>query len=151
MLVAVLVGHDNVGPPFFVLVLAAFSVNRFLLAGLSASLPHVVDRDLLVTANSVVPTCGSIAYLSGLGAGGALHALTDSDPSVIATASVLYLLSSGVAICCRSSAPTSRRPATPSARPSATSSRGSSTPPGTCRDWPGWPSPSSRRPASPTG
>ena len=51
-----------------------------------------------MTANSVVPTCGSIAYLSGLGAGGALHALTDSDPVVIATASVLYLLSSGVAI-----------------------------------------------------
>ena len=97
VLVAALVAHDNVGLPFFVLVLAAFSVNRFLLAGLSASLPHVVDRDLLVTANSVVPTCGSIAYLSGLGAGGALHALTDSDPVVIATASVLYLLSSGVA------------------------------------------------------
>ena len=98
VLVAVLVAHDNVGLPFFVLVLAAFSVNRFLLAGLSASLPHVVDRDLLVTANSVVPTCGSIAYLCGLGAGGALHALTDSDPVVIATASVLYLLSSGVAM-----------------------------------------------------
>ena len=98
VLVAVLVAHDNVGLPFFVLVLAAFSVNRFLLAGLSASLPHVVDRDLLVTANSVVPTCGSLAYLSGLGAGGALHAVTDSDPAVIATASVLYLLSSGVAM-----------------------------------------------------
>jgi MFS family permease len=98
VLVAVLVAHDNVGLPFFVLVLAAFSVNRFLLAGLSASLPHVVDRDLLVTANSVVPTCGSIAYLCGLGAGGALHAFTDSDPVVIASASVLYLLSSGVAM-----------------------------------------------------
>ncbi len=97
VLVALLVGSDKVGPVFFVLVLAAFSVNRFLLAGLSASLPHVVDRNLLVTANSVVPTCGSIAYLCGLGAGGALHALTDSDPTVIATASVLYLLSSGVA------------------------------------------------------
>lgn len=97
VLVALLVGHDSVGLPFFVLVLAAFSVNRFLLAGLSASLPHVVDRDLLVTANSVVPTCGSIAYLLGLGAGGGLHAVTDSDPTVIVTAAVLYLLSAGVA------------------------------------------------------
>jgi MFS family permease len=97
VLVALLVAHDSVGLPFFVLVLAAFSVNRFLLAGLSASLPHVVNRDLLVTANSVVPTCGSIAYLLGLGAGGGLHAMTDSDPSVIATASVLYVLASGVA------------------------------------------------------
>jgi MFS family permease len=97
VLVALLVSRDSVGLPFFILVLAAFSVNRFLLAGLSASLPHVVDRELLVTANSVVPTCGSIAYLVGLGAGGALHAATDSDPAVIVTASVLYLLSAGVA------------------------------------------------------
>ena len=97
VLVALLVSRDNVGPLFFVLVLAAFSVNRFLLAGLSASLPHVVDRDLLVTANSVVPTCGSLAYLLGLGAGGALHAATDSDPAVINTAAVLYLLSAAVA------------------------------------------------------
>jgi MFS family permease len=95
--VALLVSQDNVGPLFFVLVLAAFSVNRFLLAGLSASLPHVVDRDLLVTANSVVPTCGSLAYLLGLGAGGVLHAVTDSDPAVIATAAVLYLLAASVA------------------------------------------------------
>ncbi|MEP6648929.1 MAG: MFS transporter [Lapillicoccus sp.] len=97
ILVALLVSRDNVGMPFFVLVLAAFSVNRFLLAGLSASLPHVVARDLLVTANSVVPTCGSIAYLLGLGAGGVLHAATDSDPAVIVTASGLYVLASGVA------------------------------------------------------
>lgn len=97
VVVALLVSQDNVGPLFFVLVLAAFSVNRFLLAGLSASLPHVVDRDLLVTANSVVPTCGSLAYLLGLGSGGVLHATTDSDPSVIGTASVLYLLAAGVA------------------------------------------------------
>jgi MFS family permease len=97
VLVALLVSQDSVGPLFFILVLAAFSVNRFLLAGLSASLPHVVDRDLLVTANSVVPTCGSLAYLAGLGAGGLLHATTDSDPAVIATAAVLYLLAAGVA------------------------------------------------------
>lgn len=97
VLVALLVSQDNVGPLFFVLVLAAFSVNRFLLAGLSASLPHVVDRDLLVTANSVVPTCGSLAYLLGLGAGGVLHTATDSDPTVILTAAVLYLLAAGVA------------------------------------------------------
>lgn len=89
--------RDEPGLLFYVLVLAALSVNRFLLAGLSASLPHVVDRDLLVTANAVTPTCGSIAYLLGLGAGGGLHAATSSDPVVIITASVLYLASSGIA------------------------------------------------------
>ena len=97
VVVALLVGRDIMGAPFFVLVLAAFSVNRFFLAGLSASLPHVVSRDRLVTANSVVPTCGSIAYLLGLGAGGGLHAATDSDPAVIVAAAALYVLAAGVA------------------------------------------------------
>jgi MFS family permease len=97
VVVALLVSRDIMGVPFFVLVLAAFSVNRFFLAGLSASLPHVVSRDRLVTANSVVPTCGSIAYLLGLGAGGGLHAATGSDPVVIVAAAVLYVLSAGVA------------------------------------------------------
>jgi MFS family permease len=58
-----------------VLALAALSVNRFLLAGLSASLPRVVDGPLLLTANSVTPTLGAgaafvgggIAFLLGLG------------------------------------------------------------------------------------
>jgi len=97
VVVALLVSRDSMGVPFFALVLAAFSVNRFFLAGLSASLPHVVDRDRLVTANSVVPTCGSIAYLLGLGAGGGLHAATDSDPAVIVAAAGLYVLAAGVA------------------------------------------------------
>jgi MFS family permease len=97
VVVALLVGRDIMGAPFFVLVLAAFSVNRFFLAGLSASLPHVVSRDRLVTANSVVPTCGSIAYLLGLGAGGGLHAATDSDPAVIVAAAALYVVAAGIA------------------------------------------------------
>jgi MFS family permease len=51
LVIALLVVRDDVGGLFYLLVLAAFSVNRFLLAGLSASLPHVVSRELLVTAN----------------------------------------------------------------------------------------------------
>ncbi|HLN76626.1 MAG TPA: MFS transporter, partial [Nocardioidaceae bacterium] len=42
-----------------VLILAALSVNRFLLAGLSASLPHVVDPPDLIMANAVTPTSGT--------------------------------------------------------------------------------------------
>ena len=52
--------------------LLVFSVNRFVLAGLSAALPHVVTRDLLVSANSVAPTVGSLAYLLGGALGGVL-------------------------------------------------------------------------------
>ncbi len=95
--VAVLVARDDIGWLFYLLVLAAFSVNRFLLAGLSAGLPHVVTRELLVTANAVSPTCGTLAYLSGLALGGAIHAVTHSDGVVLVVGAVAYLLSAWLA------------------------------------------------------
>jgi MFS family permease len=52
-----------------VLGLAALSVNRFLLAGLSAGLPRVVDGPLLLTANSIAPTLGAGAAFVGGGIG----------------------------------------------------------------------------------
>jgi MFS family permease len=91
--IALLVARDNVGWLFYLLVLLAFSVNRFLLAGLSASLPHVVRRALLVTANGVSPTCGTLAYLCGLGFGGAVHAVWHSDGIVMVVGAVSYFLS----------------------------------------------------------
>ena len=80
---------------FFLVVLAALSVNRFLLAALSAALPHVVDEERLVMANSVTPTSGTFAFLLGLAAGGALRELVDSlrgygDVAVLLAAAVLY-------------------------------------------------------------
>ncbi len=65
LVVAALVTGFATGPAFFGAVLVVFSVNRFILAGLAASLPHVVERDELVSANSVAPTAGSFAYLLG--------------------------------------------------------------------------------------
>ncbi len=47
-------------------VLATLGVGRFVLAGLSASLPHVVQQDRLVTANAFAPTAGTIIF--GIGA-----------------------------------------------------------------------------------
>ncbi|WP_277213852.1 MFS transporter [Isoptericola croceus] len=52
-----------------VLGLAALSVNRFLLAALSAGLPRVVDGPLLLTANSLTPTLGAGAIFVGGGIG----------------------------------------------------------------------------------
>nr|WP_194720205.1 MFS transporter [Cellulosimicrobium arenosum] len=49
--------------------LAALSVNRFLLAGLSAGMPRVVDGPLLLTANSLAPTLGAGAAFLGGGVG----------------------------------------------------------------------------------
>jgi MFS family permease len=72
---ASLVATTEPGLALYVLVLACLSVNRFLLAGLSASLPHVVPPDELVMANSVSPTSGSAAAFLGGAAGFALRPL----------------------------------------------------------------------------
>jgi len=93
LVIALLVARNEIGIPFYLLVLAAFSVNRFLLAGLSAGLPHVVTREVLVTANAVSPTCGTLAYLGGLAAGGAVHAATNSDGVVLVAGAASYLVS----------------------------------------------------------
>ena len=83
------------GPGLFALILLSLSVNRFLLAGLSAALPHVVTEDDLVTANSLTPTAGTLAFLLGLGVGtgariAAQHLGANGDVSVLACAAVLY-------------------------------------------------------------
>ena len=96
--VAILVVRDDISLVFYLLVLSAFSVNRFLLAGLSASLPHVVSRDLLVTANAVSPTCGTLAYLCGIAFGGAVHAVSHSDGIVLVVGAATYLLSALLAL-----------------------------------------------------
>ncbi|MDQ1616418.1 MAG: hypothetical protein QOJ60_2357, partial [Actinomycetota bacterium] len=81
--IAVLIAADIKGVALFVIVLVALSVNRFLLAGLSAALPHVVSRRELVLANSVTPTSGTIAFTVGLGLASALRSvLPFAEPNV---------------------------------------------------------------------
>jgi MFS family permease len=46
--------------------LLAMSLNRFLLAALSASLPHTIDPREYMVANSVVPTVGPAGLLIGV-------------------------------------------------------------------------------------
>ena len=93
-LLAVAVHADLRGPVLFGLMLVCLSVNRFLLAGLSASLPHVVAEDDLITANALTPTAGTLAFLIGLGVGAGARigweALgADGDVGVLLTAAVL--------------------------------------------------------------
>ena len=52
-------------PPVVALALMVVSVNRFILSGLSAALPHVVETRLLVTANSFSTTLGAGAAAIG--------------------------------------------------------------------------------------
>ena len=52
---------------FYVSALSVTAVNRFVLAGLSAALPRVVDDERLVMANSLSPTAGTLAATAGGG------------------------------------------------------------------------------------
>ncbi|MGW0042153.1 hypothetical protein [Rhodococcus sp. NPDC003348] len=61
-----LAGAPN--PPILLLALAAVGVSRFVLAGVSASLPHVVRQSWLVSTNSVLATVGSGVSAAGAGA-----------------------------------------------------------------------------------
>jgi MFS family permease len=77
----------------YVTVIVAFGLNRFLLSGLSAALPRVVDADDLLMANAVTPTSGTIAFMCGLAAGAGLREVPigiDSDAGVIVVAAAVY-------------------------------------------------------------
>ena len=79
--------------PVQALALVVISLNRFVLSGLSAALPHVVDAPRLVIANSLSGTLGGGAFLLGGGAAVALRALfgqgdLGASRSAVAAASV---------------------------------------------------------------
>ncbi|AJF66173.1 MFS transporter [Streptomyces vietnamensis] len=77
---------------FYASALSVTAVNRFVLAGLSACLPRVVDEERLVMANSVSPTAGTLAATLGGGLAFGVRLLADnSDAVVVAFGAVLYL------------------------------------------------------------
>jgi MFS family permease len=65
--------------PVVGLALVVISANRFILAGLSAALPHVVEPRLLVTANSFSTTVGSGAAAAGGASALGLRVLFGAD------------------------------------------------------------------------
>jgi MFS family permease len=84
----------------FGLALAIFSINRFLLADLSASLPHVVETERLVLANAITPTSGTIAFMLGLAIATGLRPVvpgTDPDVAIVVVSAVGYLVASRLA------------------------------------------------------
>jgi MFS family permease len=88
--VSVIVAIGNAGVPFYLAVLLTLGVNRFLLSGLSAGLPHVVDRDELVMANAVTPTSGTASFLIGGGVGAGVKLIADSDLAVLGLTVLVY-------------------------------------------------------------
>ncbi len=71
LLAPLLAGFGPTSPAVVALTLVIISCNRFVLSGLSASLPHVVSGRTLVTANSFTTTLGggAAALGGGLAAG----------------------------------------------------------------------------------
>ena len=92
-------GHDDL--LLAVWVLALLGVNRFVLAALSAGLPHVVEGRYLVTGNALAPTAGTLAWVvGGLGGLALRHAVGGGDTGAVVVLLVTvpaYLLASGVA------------------------------------------------------
>ncbi|MCK7623374.1 MFS transporter [Streptomyces sp. RS10V-4] len=85
---------------FYVSALFVTAVNRFVLAGLSAALPRVVDGgQQLVMANSLAPTAGTLAMTAGGGLAFAIRlAGADVDAFVLLLAALLYLCSALTAL-----------------------------------------------------
>jgi MFS family permease len=79
---------------FYVSALCVTAVNRFVLAGLSAALPRVVDADRLVMANSLSPTAGTLAAAAGGGLAFVVRlVVSDSDAAVVLVGAALYFCS----------------------------------------------------------
>ena len=98
--VAALVLGGVQGTAFYVAGLAVFSVNRFVLAALSAGLPHTTDDASLVSANALSTTSGAVATVAGGGAAIALLQLTGSSDAGYAalalSAALPYLAAAAV-------------------------------------------------------
>ncbi|MER5767013.1 MFS transporter [Streptomyces sp. NPDC001985] len=79
---------------FYASALCVTAVNRFVLAGLSAALPRVVDQERLVMANSLSPTAGTLAATAGGGLAFVVRLVSEnSDAAVVLLGASLYLCS----------------------------------------------------------
>jgi MFS family permease len=98
---ALLVATGSDGPLLYALALSVLGVNRFVLAALGASLPHVVPERLLVTANAIAPTAGTalsfVGALVGVVVSTGLGGGDGADGAVIALAAVTSAAAAGCA------------------------------------------------------
>jgi MFS family permease len=101
LLAASLAGSGPVSTPTVLLALVAISINRFVLSGLSASLPQVVEGPRLVTANAFTTTLGTGATTAGAGASLLLRSVWGHDDgsagAIASVGAATYLLAAFIA------------------------------------------------------
>ncbi|MEY3408242.1 MAG: hypothetical protein RL038_1303 [Actinomycetota bacterium] len=99
LLVAAVVKSENEGALLGFVVLLSLGVGRFILAALSAALPHVARDHELTTANAFAPTAGTLSSALGALIGVAISRLA-GEPGpilVLVMAAVLQLTAATVA------------------------------------------------------
>ncbi len=80
LIVALFVFSGVTGLALTAFVLIAFGINRLILAGLSASLPLLVDPKALISANAIAVTGGSVFVIIGGAIGVGARSLVGSAP-----------------------------------------------------------------------
>jgi MFS family permease len=105
LLVAFLLVKGQTGAVFVITVLSAFGINRLILAGLSAGLPRLVEPQLLVGANALAVTGGTVATVVGGGVGYFLRRSLEgslppdhADGILVLVASLGYLIAALLAL-----------------------------------------------------
>ena len=94
---AALIWTHAEGAAFALLALGVIAINRFFLAGLSAAQPHVVEDRLLVTANAVAATLGTLCYSVGLATAVVVRPDDHGYATVALAGGIGYLLSAVLA------------------------------------------------------
>ncbi|MCK2236245.1 MULTISPECIES: MFS transporter [unclassified Crossiella] len=94
LVTAVAVLSGLTGPALYVAALLTLGVSRFMLAGLSASLPHLVPKEDLVEANAVAATLGAGMAVVGAGSAIGLRALLGAGDAGSGTVTAIAVLGS---------------------------------------------------------
>ena len=98
LIISLLIRNDATGVELTLFVLIAFGINRLILAGLSASLPLLIDtkgeegRNRLVSINALAVTGGTVFVVFGGGFAIALRRALDSHVSANSADSLLVLI-----------------------------------------------------------
>lgn len=83
--------------PFFAGALLALSVNRFFLSTAGAVVPRLVPAEDLLVANSLATVGGTVAFLTGIFAGGRIVDAVDATTPIVIAAIVGWLVASWIA------------------------------------------------------